>query len=65
VLIFHNHNSNIFQQVLLHENCTEQEMMDAGEAMAKRITPQSTAVTKKRKKIVHFKMVQCTALEDL
>jgi hypothetical protein len=47
VLIFHNHNSNILQQVLLHENCSEQEMMDAGEAMAKRITPQSTAVTKK------------------
>ena len=64
MLIFHNHNPNIFQQVLLHENCAEQEM-NAGEAMAKRITPQSTAVTKDRKKIVHLKMVQCIALENL
>ena len=44
MLIVHTHNSNNFSQVILHENVNVSEMLDAGEAMAKKISHETTAL---------------------
>jgi hypothetical protein len=44
VLIVHTHNSNNFSQVILAENLSSTQMVDAAEAMAKKISPETTAM---------------------